>query len=144
MSLMHVWNSKGVLVGGGVWGLPAGKRPWQWTKDLREAKGKAETGHGVNAGTMDAWRLLERREPRKGQAGEENQGRAEEGPAPAGPGDQQGWTQDPQTCESFLCGGCDLQGGESLSPAVTTASVTAATSLESARRDTDVLSLSED
>ena len=65
MPLTHVWNSKGVLVGGGVWGLPAGRRPWQRTKDLREAKGKEDMGHGVNAGTMDAWRLLERRGPRR-------------------------------------------------------------------------------
>ena len=144
MSLMHMWNSKGVLVGGRVWGLPAGKRPWQWMKDLRQGKGKVETGHGVNAGTMDAWRLLERRGPRKGQAGGENQGRAEEGPVPVGPGDQQGWTQDLQDCKSFLRGGCDLQGGDSLSPAVTTAPVTAATSLELAHRDADVPAPSED
>lgn len=90
-------------------------------KDLRQGKGKAESGQGVNAGTMDAWRLLERRGPRKGQAGGENQGRAEEGLVPVGPGGQQGWAQDLQDCKSFLRGGCDLQGSDSLSPAVTTA-----------------------
>ena len=140
MTLMHVWNSKGVLVGGGVWGLSFGRRPWQRTKDLREAKGKEDMGHEVNAGRLEA--PGEKGAKEESQAGGESQGTGRRGAGPRGAWGNQGWTQELQACKSFLRGGCDLQDGD-LSPAVTTATVTAAPSLELACRDTHVPSPSE-